>query len=114
MMSTCVVAEPSGERAADLAGGGSGEPTVVWLGGEHDITTAFTLADTLADAIGRGQDVTVDLSAVTFMGGTAIGVLVRAERILSDRSRALRLRAPSACARRLIDVCGLTGLVGEV
>lgn len=86
--------------------------TVVSLLGEHDIATREELTDTMAVAIAlNGDDVVVDLSGVEFMGAATIHVIARAEAFLRRRSRALTLRSPSNCARRVVDVCGLAALV---
>jgi anti-anti-sigma factor len=89
-----------------------GDRTVVWLEGDHDIATVFALADALEKATAAGDaDVVVDLSGVTFIGAASVGVLLRGLDNLRRRSRNLTLRAPSRCARRVIDVFGLGGLV---
>ena len=81
--------------------------TVVWLRGEHDISTVAELSETLAGAMARDDcDLVVDLSEVQFMGAATIGVLVRARELLQSRSRSLVLRSPSRCARRILDLCG--------
>jgi anti-anti-sigma factor len=86
--------------------------TVVWLEGEHDIATQSALNATLADAISADQsDVVVDLSGVTFMAGATIDELVRGRAVLQIQCRSLTVRSPSRCARRLLDLCGLTDLV---
>jgi anti-anti-sigma factor len=81
--------------------------TVVWLRGEHDVSTVAALSDTLAGAMAIDDcDLVVDLSEVEFMGAATIGVLVRARELLQSRSRSLVLRSPSSCARRILDLCG--------
>jgi anti-anti-sigma factor len=80
--------------------------TVVWLRGEHDVSTVAALAETLAGAMALDDcDLVVDLSEVQFMGAATIGVLVRARELLQSRSRSLVLRSPSRCARRILDLC---------
>jgi anti-anti-sigma factor len=89
-----------------------GDRTVVWLDGEHDIATVFVLTDTLARAISVDDaDLIVDLSGVTFIGSATIDELIRGRNILRRQSRSLTLRSPSRCARRILDVCGLTDLI---
>jgi anti-anti-sigma factor len=81
--------------------------TVVWLRGEHDISTVDALSETLAGAMALDDcDLVVDLSEVEFMGAATIGVLVRARELLESRSRSLVLRSPSRCARRIVHLCG--------
>ena len=89
-----------------------GDRTVVWLEGDHDIATVFALADALERAMStNAADVIVDLSGVTFIGAASVGVLLRGLDNLRRQSRNLTLRAPSRCARRVIDVFGLSSLV---
>src|SRR4029453_9007420 len=85
--------------------------TVVWLRGEHDISTVGALSETLARAIARDADVVVDLSEVDFMGAATVGIIIRAGELLGLRSRSLAVRSPSRCARRILDLCGRAGLL---
>lgn len=88
--------------------------TVVWVGGEHDLATSVHLSDTIAQAARLDDaDIFVDLSGVTFMDASTIGVLVAARDRLRFRSRSLSVRAPSPRARRLLDLCGLAGMIDE-
>jgi anti-anti-sigma factor len=89
-----------------------GERAVVWLDGEQDIATVAVLADTLAKVIcADDANLIVDLSSVTFMSTATIDELIRARNLMLGLSRNLTLRSPSKCARRLLDLCGLAGLV---
>ena len=91
---------------------GEGGRTVVWLSGEYDIATVGDLAKVLAGAIALGDaDLVVDLAEVEFIDAATIGLLIRARNFLRPRSRQLTLRNPSRCAQRIIDVCGLAGLI---
>ena len=85
--------------------------TVVWLRGEHDLSTMDSLSEILARAIAMDDaDVVIDLSDVVFMSAATLGVIVRAREFLQAGSRSLALRSPSKCAGRVIDLCGLGGL----
>ena len=85
---------------------------VVWLRGEHDMSTSSADSEVLACAIARNDwNVTVDLSDVWFMDASTIRTLVRARAFLDERSRSLTLRSPSRSAALVIRVCGLEGLV---
>jgi anti-sigma B factor antagonist len=86
--------------------------TVVWLSGEHDLSTVDALSQTLARAFALDDaDVVLDPSGVEFMGAATIEVIVRAEGVLDVRSRALTLRCPSESVQRVVDLCGLADLV---
>lgn len=85
--------------------------TVVWLRGEHDVSTVAAFSETMARAIARDDgDLVVDLSEVLFMGSATVSVIVRARDLLESRARALTLRSPSRCARRILDLCGRADL----
>lgn len=83
---------------------------VIWISGEHDATTAPELTETLDRAIAMGRrDVVIDLRDVQFMDASTIGVMVRADACLRSQARALLLRAPSDCVRRVLGLSGLDG-----
>ncbi len=102
-------------RRVRAAPGMMRERTVVWVGGEHDIASRGELSDAIARAADRdGADLFVDLSAVTFMDASTIGVIVGGRNLLQSRSRLLSVRAPSVCAQRLLDLCDLSSLLEPV
>lgn len=79
---------------------------LVTLRGVHDLSTRAMLAETLARAVEVEEgDLTIDLSAVEFMDGCVVAVLIRARDYLRDRGRRLILRDPSPAAARLLDLC---------
>jgi anti-anti-sigma factor len=57
------------------------------------------------------SDLVVDLSEVEFMDAATVGVITRTRDFLHLRERALAVRSPSACARRVFDLCGLADLL---
>jgi anti-anti-sigma factor len=84
--------------------------TVVALEGEHDVATVFAVTQALVAALeADDSDVVVDLSGVTFMDASTIGVLLAARNDLRDQSRGFALRSPSKAAARVLEICGLTG-----
>ncbi len=88
-------------------------PTVIWLRGEHDITTDFVLSLTIAHAIALDNaPLVLDLSEVEFLGASTLGVIVRAREFLRHRSRSLTVRFPSTPAQRIIGLCDLDNLLG--
>jgi len=99
---------------ARAPGTGAGEdPTVVWLTGEHDISTDDALGLTLARAIALDATaLVVDLSETQFMGASTLGTIVRARAYLRSRSGTLTVRSAPPFIRRLIDICGLDDLLG--
>ena len=87
--------------------------TIIWLRGEHDIATKVGLVVAIARAAQRDDsaDLLVDLGGVTFMDASTIGAIVGSRNRLRSRSQSLDVRAPSAVARRVLDLCGLAHLV---
>lgn len=99
-------------RAAGVAGDPALGETIVWLSGEHDVSTASSLSATLARAIAHDDaDLIVDLGQVQFMGLATIDVLARARDFLAKQSRTLTLRAASPATERLLGLCALSDLI---
>jgi anti-anti-sigma factor len=89
-----------------------GDRTVVWLSGECDSATLTVLAKRFATAIAVDDaDLVDDLAEVQFIDAATIGLFIRARNFLRRRSRQLTLRNPPRCAQRVLDVCGLAGLI---
>jgi anti-anti-sigma factor len=90
-----------------------GDRTVIGLYGEHDLSTGAELSGALASFCGVGGvgDVTVDLSQITLLDSTTITALLGARNLMLRQNRRLILRAPSAHARRVLQVCGLLVLL---
>ncbi len=84
---------------------------VVWLWGEHDLSTDSALCLALARAIALdGAGLIVDLSGVEFMGASTLGVIAQAE-LLRQRSASFTVRSPATFLRRVISACGLDDLL---
>lgn len=84
---------------------------VVSVAGEIDVSTECKFRDALTSALARGVlRVVVDLTGVTFMGSTGIGVLMGTHRVLAAEGGSLVLAAPRG---EVAQVLSLTG-VGEV
>jgi anti-anti-sigma factor len=80
----------------------------VTISGEIDIATCRAMRDALAAELGHGPvHLEVDMSTVTFMDASGIGVLLAARRQAVDAGGSLTLRAPSRATRRLTGVLGL-------
>jgi len=109
---------PIGSLSVTVARDGGSVPAhditgvVVWLGGEHDLSTVGELSAALAHAITLDDvDVVVDLTQVEYMGAVTLGVLCRARELLHAREPCLVLRSPPRCVRRLLELCGDTDLL---
>jgi anti-anti-sigma factor len=83
---------------------------VVTLRGEHDLSTATTLRDTLRDLFDSGSAVVVDLSAVTFMDSSILNaILYGRERAHEDAAHRFAVVMPPGpgTARRVLELTGV-------
>ena len=79
---------------------------IVRLGGELDVYNAGIVREALLDAADRdAARLVVDLSAVSFVDSTLLGVLVEARTHVAEHS--LLLAAPMLDVRRALEVSGL-------
>ncbi|GAB3827190.1 STAS domain-containing protein [Dactylosporangium cerinum] len=82
--------------------------SVVRADGELDVSTAPQLRQTITSALDDGgEKVIVDLSAVTFMDSTTLGVLIGAHNRVRERGGALGLVCPDDKIRRVFRITGL-------
>lgn len=86
--------------------------TVVHLTGEVDLATNEMLKTVLRRETARStppRQIRVDLSRVTFLDASGLGVLLRAQK--DARARGIDLAAchPQGLVRRIIDLTGLAG-----
>jgi anti-sigma B factor antagonist len=85
-----------------------GETTVVHVGGEIDVYTAPVLREHLDEHISAGRvHLVVDLSGVTFMASTGLGVLVGRLKLVRAANGTLCLVCSSD---RTLSVFSITGL----
>jgi anti-sigma B factor antagonist len=85
-----------------------GQTSVLAVTGELDLSSAPDLKWALTDALDASAQVIVDLSKVSFLDSTALGVLVGAKRRLSAKAR-----LPIVCADpNVLRIFELTGLLG--
>ncbi len=86
-----------------------GDTPVISVVGEIDVATAPSLRERLANQEAADASVVVvDLSGVTFLDSTALGVLVGAYRRLDDAGGALRLVVVEP---RILKVLEITDLI---
>jgi anti-anti-sigma factor len=78
--------------------------TVVAPSGELDFNTAPALRRSIIDAVLRGNDVLLDLSAVSLFDCACLGVVLAANRTAVAAGRTLTLMAPQPLVRRCLDL----------
>jgi anti-sigma B factor antagonist len=76
--------------------------------GEIDVASAPEFHASLADLIGQDPDIViVDMSGVTFIDSTGLGVLVAAEKEMREGGHDLRLVVTQPQIIRLLELTGL-------
>ena len=89
-----------------------GDPSVVRVSGDVDIATAPVLRSRLHDLLATGvREVVVDVSAVTFIDSIGMSVVMSALKRYRQEGGDLRLRAPSAPVRLVLDFSGLSQVI---
>lgn len=84
--------------------------SVVSVGGDLDLASAPELKWTLVDLLRTGHSrIVLDLSLVTFMDSTAVGVLVGFNRTLGDGAR-LAIACPRPDVLNIFEITGLDGV----
>jgi anti-sigma B factor antagonist len=88
---------------------------VVWVEGELDLATAPRLDDVLSSVCSTPVErVTVDVSRLTFLSAAGLHVLVAAHnRLLNAGRKGLVIHGASGIVRRVFQLTGLTGLLGD-
>jgi anti-sigma B factor antagonist len=76
---------------------------IVIAEGELDAYAAPELTACLASQ-GDVRDVVVDLSSVSFLDSTALGIVVRTVREIGERGDDVRLVLPGTAARRIFEI----------
>lgn len=84
-----------------------GDWSVVSADGEVDVASSPALWHALDDAIGQGTRVVADLSAVSFLDSTGLGVLVQALNAVKDAGGALRVVVADPNVLKVFEVTSL-------
>lgn len=83
------------------------------LSGELDHHSAAQVRQELDGALGEDvRELALDLSGVTFMDSSGIGVILGRYRILQARGGRLRVSAMSTYAARILKMAGILPLLG--
>jgi anti-sigma B factor antagonist len=105
--------EHEGVRVPPVAGvERNGTASVVRLTGELDLYNAHEVREVLlTEASAEPERIVVELSDVSFVDSTMLGVLIEARTKLPN-PRAFLLAAPRAQTRRALELAGLDGYFG--
>jgi anti-sigma B factor antagonist len=97
---------------ADGVGTVTSDTSTVTVAGEIDFATSPQLRQALVDVLyNKGSNTVVDLSAVSFVDASGIGVLVGAANLAHSGGGRLILRRPSRAVRLVLDHLELDGVL---
>jgi anti-anti-sigma factor len=82
----------------------------ITLEGELDLATAHELWAAVEQAVVAKSRLVIDLSEVTFIDSSGLGVLIRVHQLLGGAG-ALVVRSPKPQARRLLQAAGVETLL---
>jgi anti-anti-sigma factor len=111
---TLSVLSLAGDRGALVAAvRPEGSATAVLLQGEADIASRSVIVDVLTEVIANGGgDVVVDLGGLAFIDSGSVRCLQVARQLLDRQGRSLNVRSPSPAATRILELLGLSELIG--
>lgn len=88
--------------------------SMISLHGEHDLSNAPDLSESIAEAQEKGAAIVFDLSAATFVDSSILGVLVNAQRTARAKGLGLALYMGEDPAEAVSRILGITGLEQEM
>ncbi len=88
----------------------AGRSVVVTLSGEIDVAAAPTVRERLEQAAGRDGTLVVDLSGVSFIDSTALGVLIGIHKQREAADSGMRLVVSEPRILKVFEITGLTDL----
>lgn len=91
----------------------TGRVAVVCASGELDVFAAPDIEAAFARVL-QSDRVVADLSGVSFMDSTALGVVVRRVRELREANAQVRIVLPRGTARRIFEITALDGALPTV
>lgn len=91
----------------DGCGTDDGEP-LLSLAGEVDLSHVGVLWETAMEALATApRRLVVDLSAVSFLDSSILGMLVRIQRAAEEQGKGFSLRRPAPIVQRVLRLTGL-------
>lgn len=93
-----------------LATASRGAHAVLSVAGEVDVSSAPALQDKLAELVEGNAPTVVDLTGVTFIDSTGLGVLVGARNRSAELGRSISVVADSDRVLKLFRITGLDGV----
>jgi anti-anti-sigma factor len=88
-------------------------PVLARATGEIDVSSVAALEAAVVPVLEAGRSVLVDLTGVTFMDATGIGVLGRARKLAANEGVAFTVCGPTGLVRRVLELTGFDELVAD-
>ena len=86
-------------------------PTII-VGGEFDLTGAEAFWAHVSEAVAaRPVSLTIEARGLTFIDSSGLAAMVRAREAAIDAGVAFQVSEPSPPLRRIVEICGLEGLL---
>ena len=80
---------------------------VVFAVGEIDLATSPTLQEALVEAVESRRHLVVDLSAVSFLDSTGLGVLIRTQKRIAATHKSMSLVGPTGMVAKVLRITGI-------
>jgi anti-anti-sigma factor len=77
---------------------------VVFAVGEIDLATSSILGEALVEAVESRRHLIVDLSAVTFLDSTGLGVLIRTQKQIGATHKSMSLAGPTGMVAKVLRI----------
>ena len=93
----------------------SGGVLTVYISGEIDHHTSKELRNKIDASLGElsPDKLTIDLSGVTFMDSSGLGVVLGRYKLLKERGGSMRIRGASRPVGRILKMAGVYALLGQ-
>jgi anti-sigma B factor antagonist len=94
----------SGDEQASFFLEGMDGCMVVFAVGEIDLATSATLREVMLEALESGRHLVVDLSAVTFLDSTGLGVLIHTQKRIAATHKSMSLVGPTGMIAKVLRI----------
>jgi anti-sigma B factor antagonist len=103
----CVVQGVSGDQQASFFLEAMDGCMVVFAVGEIDLVTCPMLLEVMVEAVESRRHLVVDLSAVSFLDSTGLGVLLRTQQRIAATHKSMRLVGPDGMVAKVLRITGV-------
>jgi anti-sigma B factor antagonist len=102
------VGEPDGvsNQAFTLRSESAGKACTFYLQGELDLASFETVDQVLRDAAERANEITIDLSGLTFMDSTGLRLLLKADARARADGHSMRVTGASGEVKMVMEITG--------